>query len=341
MSEFYAEDSDDGWADLFSAPAEETAPVVEGTTEPEAVAEPEVAPTEAVENAETEKQDRARDEKGRFAKQEEEQPQELILGKFKTAEDLAKSYQEAERRLHELAQRDREREEQLQQRLAAIEQGIQRQPAQGIDWDTELERDPVTAFDTALAQYEQNPSPQTQSVLHYVAGQWNDLAPGAPKAYARAIAAERQAAQLAQQMQPMQETEADRFVARGIRAVEEQYGPLNDIVERARTANIPQSVAQDLYQRLEHGSPDQKVAAIETLALLSGGRPAPAADNLAAETLKGITLEQAREADRAIAEAAVASATQTRPEPPKQSAADLVWGAADEEERVRQEGWNI
>jgi hypothetical protein len=340
LSDFYAQDNDD-WSDVVSEvlgtpPAEEAPAADAGTTEPEAVAEPEVAPAEVVENAESQEDaeaqavERARDEKGRFAKQEAEQ--ELILGKFKSQDDLVESYRQLEARL---GQTHAERQELNELRQMIQEQGQQFQQAVNrprYDFDTLIEEDPARA---TMIAYENG----DQHNVQRAAAAWNEMSPGAPQLWVQNIQLQRRIDEIDQRVQPVEQRAAQSEFGRGIREVEAEYGPLAEIIERAQTADIPDEVSQLLLHSVQNGTPEQQIGAIKALARLSTPGQ-PSADNLT-EAARAIARETAEEADRAVAEAAVASAAQTRPEPaaPK-GEADRLWEAWEQFEAPRRDGYN-
>ena len=337
MSDFFAEDSTD-FSDVVGAvmggqfDQEAPAADAEGTTEPEAVGDPEVAPAEVVENAEEEKPERARDEKGRFAREEPAEP-ELILGKFKSTEDLVESYRQLEARLGQTAAERQELNELrqlMEDRFNQVQQQVN-QPRH--DFESLIEQNPAQA---AMLAYQAN----DQYALRRAAEAWEEISPGAPALWVQNIEMQRRLDALDQRLQPLQENQQERSFARGLREVEQEFGPLPEIIARAEQANIPNETAQLLLHTIQNGTPDQQVGAIKTLALLSAPQAGPQADNLG-ETARAIAREQAQEADRAVAEAAVASASQTRPEPaaPK-GLADRLWDAWEQDEAPRRDGYS-
>ena len=154
--------------------AEPAAPDEGGTAEPEAAEQPE----------------RLRDEQGRFAPkdtpepeaQEGEPEQELILGRFKTHEELAKAYDELDR---EFGRRNQEWGE-LRKELAELRDAVQprqepyRAPANLAEL---IDENPAQATMLAYDAARQG-DPQAQYLLRQAAAAWEELAPGAPALWA-------------------------------------------------------------------------------------------------------------------------------------------------------------
>lgn len=337
MSEFYAQDDNDGWEQMFSEP-EAAAPESEGTPEP--VVE-DAAPAEVVDTAEAEEPqeaapERPRNEKGQFVKAEAEESTDDLRARLEAAERrLADKDEYIGRQSNEVGELRRA----LEERLAGLEQSVQQPRYAPTQITAELiEQNPGAAVQLAYEQ--QNPQ-----ALQIAMEAWKYEDPFAAASWVsqRQMEAlnsqwQERYQQLEQRFEPVAQTQGDREFARGLREITETHGPLEDIIARAEQANIPQRAADAIRHALEHGTPEQRIGAIEALALLSSDRPN--ADTLN-EAVQANARQAAAEADRAIAEAAVASATQTRSEPPARSLADDVWGAADTLDVVREDGWNI
>lgn len=107
---------------------------------------------------------------------------------------------------------------------------------------------------------------------------------------------------------------------------------------RDGAATLPQDVAGALYFALEHGAPEQKIGAFKALNDLTRGRDETPAT---LESVRDLAREQALEADRAIAEAGVVSATATKTVPAGKSAADLIGDEWAEQEKPYIDGWNF
>jgi hypothetical protein len=332
LSEFYAQDDDAGWGEMFSGEPE-AAPEVEGTPV-EAVETATVAPAEAdtAEETEPEAQEvaRPRNPDGTFAKAE--QPDDVAAKLAALEARLA----EKDRFIGQQSGEVGELRRALEERLAGLEQSVQA-PQTQITHEL-IEDNPGYAVQLAFEQ--KNPA-----ALQIAMEQWklDDPFSAATWVTQRQMEAQQQQFEsrlqaLQGQLAPVQQVEEQRTFSRGVKEIEDQYGPLPDIIARAQAADIPNDVAATLYHAVENGTVDQKVGAIKTLALLSGARPS--ADTLT-EAASAIAREQALAADRAIAEAGVVSATQTRPDPPKASVADDVWGAADVVDNARESGWNV
>lgn len=332
MTDLFADS--DQWDGSLDEPAEE---VVEA---PVAVAEPEPA-EEAPEEPETvEADDPPRGPDGKFIPRnlEVDDPEvEALLGKYGGDPLKAlKAAAEAQRHIGSL-------NNELGQ-LRAIADDVealkaaQARPVAPHTQITEdlIDRDPATA--TQLA-YEQG----NEHALRLAYDAWKDVDPAnaavwvvtqQQQAREQALTAEIQA--LRQQITPMAQSQEDAAFANEVRVLTAQEP---DAWERIRSGaeKIDPAVAQVLYTALETGTPEQKIGAFKALNELTRGPAQPATPAEVRELVR----EQALEAERAIAEASVVSATATKTEPAGKTAADLIGDEWAAQEKPYLDGWNF
>jgi hypothetical protein len=289
-----------------------------------AVAEPEPASSEPQENA---PEGRPRNDKGQFLPKQEDaepaepepqpqaQPEPLLLGKFKTPEALAESYQHLERQFHD------------QQRLLAEQrQQFQPQPAPSqVDYMALSETDPVYAIEAA------NEAGDQAAVLQ-IAQQWKA---DDPYSYGVFVNQKRLEAQYQQQNQIIQTREqqiaADQ--ANRVYAAFQQAHPDVDqyVPDMVRVAEQ----APWLLQNLEHGDAATKAGVLRTLYLeAKAGTSDQTSDNLRDAVRAG-----ARDAEAERQEAATVVSTAAEPaDRPQQSVADRI---ASEWDDPQDDGWNL
>lgn len=298
--------------------------------EPVAEAEP------AAEAEEPAVEDRPRNPDGTFAaKNPEPAP---LLGKFKSAEELAVAYTELERHLgdqrRELGQR-RQSEEELAARLAAIEGHIAT-PRQQITGDM-IDRDPAAA--TQLA-YEQG----DQAALATAFAAWKDEDPAGAAVWAatetaaqreQALRAEYEArlAQVEQRIAPAEQADLDRQY-QGAFA---QFARQHPDVEKFIPAMAQIAEANPTMQALiESGSPAQAADTFATLYKLAKYEQG----DLAAAAVQDTARAVAEESQRAREEAFVASAsTNTAGKAP--SVAERIAAEWDKLDAPMRDGWNV
>ena len=341
MADFFGEQEDMSfWQDMGQGDG--TAATVEAVEEPVEEAAPQEepqaeAPVEPEAEAEPEKDDRPRDEQGRFVSRNieiEDEDTQAFLAKYGGDPVKAlKAAAEAQRHIgslnNELGQL-----RPLAEKLDALEARLS-QPQQVPTQITEdlIDRDPAAA--TALA-YEQG----NQQALSIAYNAWKDEDPAGAAVWvatqqmqAREQALVQRIGELESRLTPLQQSREEQAFAQEVR----QLGP--DAIEQIRqgAANLPPAVAQTFYSLLENGTQEQKIGALQALRELTQGRDQPAT----LDDVRTLAREQAIAADEAIAEAAVVSATATKSEPAGKSAADLIgdeWAAFD---RQYTDGWQI
>ena len=131
------------------------------------------------------------------------------------------------------------------------------------------------------------------------------------------------------------QVEQNRAFAQGLQQLKTEHPAFFDNIEGAIEA-VPAAVADTLYSVIESGTPQQRIGALKTLALLTGGQHDAATLQQAAQQ---IGRDQALAADEAITEASVASATATNTS--TVTAADKIGQEWETIEAPLRDGWNI
>ena len=217
---------------------------VEETPEP-VVVEPETPP-------EPQTEERVRDDRGRYIKKEEFG--ELILGKYKTAEDAIRGHEELQKLL------DRQAAE-----LGELRQQVQAQqtPQVAGDWFSQLaEQNPQQAAVWAL---QNNQTPLYEQVMDY----WydNDAKNASRFESQLLVAQERQ--RWESQFKPMQEQHGVHSMNEALRSVAvkipDVYNQMEGMLQTAK--EFPYIVRE-----LEAGNPSSREKAIEALYYLANAR---------------------------------------------------------------------
>lgn len=316
-----------------AAPAEDTA-----VQEPEA----EVAPADPADTAEPEPEatqdDRPRDDKGRFVPRnlEVDDPDiQKYLDKYQGDPVKAlKAAVEAQSTIGRLGDEVGELRK-LREQLDALNDRVNQPPPTQITEDL-IDRDPARAAQLA---YEQN----NPAALDYAIAAWKADDPFAAALWVSERRQEQRERAYQERIQKLEQTvvpaaHAAEFEG-GIRHLVEQDPSALDRI-REGIPNIPQEVASTLYSLLDQGTPEQKIGAFKALAELTRQGPAPADTPALEDQARQLAHAQAVEAERAIAEAGVVSATATRSDPPKK-AADYLGDEWASMESPYKDGWNI
>jgi hypothetical protein len=335
LTEFFSED---GSVDDFAMPGDEALAAQLGIgDQPETEAAPE----------------KPRDDQGRFAKTEPEQPEPepeadatpepeaaepettpepgLILGKFKNADELAAAYQELEsfkgRQSSEISDLRRA----LEERFATLEQQAAR-PAAPSSWEDLIDDNPAAA--TKLA-YEHGDTVAMQRA----ARAWEDVAPGAPELWAETVRLRSEMntrlAAYDEALGPVR-AQADASVLQdGVRRLTGAYPEIGEFLASDEFARLADQIPL-AKKALTEGAPDEVVSAIETVYLIHRGR---ASDNLK-DTAREVARTAAEEAQTMREEAFVASATATTAAP-RASKADEYAAGWDDTDALFDNGWNV
>lgn len=340
MTDFFNEQ---GSPDDFAMPGDEAVLAQIRGDEPEQAA-PEAAaePAAEAEPENTEADERPRNPDGTFAKkQQEEEPQEeLILGKFKTAEDLARAYQELElfkgRQQSEIG----ELRQALEERLESFEQRVQ-QPVTPHTPVTQDLIDSNPALATQLA-WQQGNIDLARAALEqwkieepFDAAIWVGEVRQAQREAERQRELEELRAQVAPVQQQAQQNELKNELTVGISRLREQYPDLADFVQSPEFVELAEQIPL-AKKALAEGTPSEGVSAIETLYLIHRGR---ASDNLK-DAAKEVARSAAVEAQQMREEAFVASASATTTAPPRSRADELAAGW-DEKDSLFESNWNV
>jgi hypothetical protein len=326
-TEFYATDGDDEfWGQLGH---EGEAPT-EAPAEPEPVAEaaaPEPADEpEAVEEPAAE--DRPRNPDGTFAPKEqptEEAPED--------ASALQAQIQALEKRLADKDDFAGRLSNELGELRKLQEQALEHAQRPHVsDWDSLIEDNPEQAARLAIQGGDNYRYQQAREA-------WNDLAPGAPALFEQGLRMEKQIqdleARFTQTTEPIAARQQTEQVAGAYSAVKEKY-PDFDKFEDAMTEIVETRpyVKESLTKVLTSGSPEEQVAFLEDLYVLTAGR--------ASDTLRAAQTEAAQsfaqETLAAKQDAIVVSATSTAAEPAQ---AKTWWDVAEANEKRLADGWNI
>ena len=256
--------------------------------------------------AEPEEGEQPRDDKGRFATKEEpeapEEPQELILGKFRSAEDLARSYQELER------QRGEQSEElgTLRRQVGEFQTYLQRAPG----------TQPGLAQTGAVEQLRQEGRYQEAAthalyardpfLYQTVISEWGEDEPLAAANFNLEVrlAQEREQllSQYASESQPVQEHVRNQQFAQAWQSVTQRIPGMEQLAEEMLVAA---QTAPEILRALESGTPADIERMIENLAWLARGRKA----DQAAVQAQELSAQQAEQNDAARVEAVVATAS--------------------------------
>jgi len=286
----------------------------EPAAEPES--EPEAAPEPEPETPEAEPEEAAAAEP------------ELILGKFKSQEELAAAYRELEafqgRQSGELGELRRA----LEERLGAMEQ----QASAPASWDDLIDQNPAAAARLAYQHGE------TLHLQRAVAA-WEEMSPGSPQLWADNLTMraelEERLGRAEQALGPVQAQANNGMLQGGVAKLVEQYPEVGEFIQTAEFSELAAQIPLARKALIE-GTPDEQLSAIETVYLIHRGR---ASDNLK-DAVRDVARTAAEEAQTIREEAFVASATATT-DAPKRSRADEYAEGWDETDKVFASGWHV
>lgn len=341
MTEFYAEDNDlDFWSNMGQdeaaseeeTPAEavvaEEAPAAADTAEPEAAAEPEA-------EAEPEPGPARDPETGRFMSKEDaaaiEDPDvQRFLSKYGgDPEKALRAAVEAEKMIGKQGSELGELRRVIEERFAAAEPedtGNEIYDPNALEewFDANPHQVPVVALQ---AHHDGNEFLRDAAMLA-----WEDLDRAGAKQFERQVLRdELRREQQAAQTQASQASDLSRTAA-------QEFGESHP--DLAKFAPAMQELAGQYPSMLEILGRGSKEAQIEVLDFLYTKARARHADTLTATT-KEVAAAQEADADRAIQEAAVASATTVKADPPRKGAADVIGEEWEAYEAPRRDGWNL
>lgn len=179
-------DSDAFDQDAFEAKLTPALTEAVGTTEEAEAPEPE-APAEDADKVEPEA--------------ESATPEEPLLGKFKTVDELKEGYAQLEKQFHGSADQRREFNE-LQQQMQELTQAVQATPQAGYDWDTQIDENPKAALERAAAT-------RNEQLYEQVKAQVNEYHPGLADVWEDNQWTKHQVAQLGQEIAARYQPVAD------------------------------------------------------------------------------------------------------------------------------------
>lgn len=330
MTEFFGDngENDPFWEELGREPDVEA----EAADEPQAAEDPggsEEAPVAAADAepadeaaAEEQAAERARDEKGRFAKQEDTDAAALKAQIEALEKRLADKDDFAGRLSNELGELRKLQEQALEQ---------QSRP-QISDWDALIEDNPARAAQVALQAGDGYRYQQARQA-------WDELAPGAPDLFEHNFRLQKQldelAAELKQGIAPIAEQQQVATTAAAYKRALEQYPDFDQHEETMQQIVDTNPVLKDALQlAVKSGDQDKQYSALSTIYQLATGR---ASDTLTAEAKK-VAASLAQETLQAKQDAIVVSATSNASEPAQPK---TWWDVAEADEQARAAGWNI
>lgn len=307
----------------------------------EQLGEQQTLETAELKQAELESAERARDEQGRFAKKETDEPaaaakpepeekpeaetaeetvERLLAGKYKTAEELERAHLEAQALI------DRQGNElgEWRQYVQQLAEAQQRQAQAPSDWDALIDENPAQA--AQLAYQQQNPHAY-QAAMEA----WEDVSPGTPAVWAQNMQLQAQMASAQQHQLQQQWNESVAQFARDNPGIDEI--PLDELMEAGQ--RNPAFI--EMIQRST--SPEARLGALRVLYLEAEQARGRKSDTLVTAA-RDIAREQAEATREAKNEAILASATANLDGGPKKTGAELVgdqWRAMDQH---LHDGWN-
>lgn len=283
--------------------------------------------------------DRPRNPDGTFAKKEDTdgQPEpELILGKFKSPEELAAAYQELESFKGRQSSEISELRQALEQRFTTLEQQAHQPvtPQTPVTQDL-IDANPGTATELAYQQ-------GNQAALAAAFEAWELEQPARAAAWIAQKQIEQVNAQwaerynqLEQKIAPVEQRANTDALADGVGRLRQQYPDIGDFLQGDEFAQLADQIPL-AKKALTEGRPDEVVSAIETVYLIHRGR---ASDNLK-DTTAGVARAAAQEAQQMREEAFVASASATTTAPPRSRADELAAGW-DDKDSLFESNWNV
>jgi hypothetical protein len=325
---FYNEDTDDEfWGQLGNE---------EAAAEPETAAEPEpVAQDEPAADGEG----RPRNPDGTFAaKASEEQPEAVEEPDPEPAETPDPSALQAqiaalEKRLADKDDFAGRLSNELGELRKLQEQTLEHaQRPQVSDWDSLIEENPAQAAQLALQNGDNYRYQQAREA-------WNDLAPGAPEVFEQNLRLQRQMQELEQRFQqttaPIAERQSKEQIANAYVQIQAKYPDFDKFEDAmAEVVETRPLIKESLTKVLTSGSPEEQVAFLEDLYMLTAGRVTDTLRQAQTEAAQSF----AQETLQAKQDAIVVSATSTAAEPAQPK---TWWDVAEADEKRRADGWNI
>lgn len=289
-------------------------------------AEPE--PTPQVETDE-----RARDEKGRFAKAEEQEAaaEPVESSEVPPAEPAVrqKSTDDYERELGDrqaFIERQANELGQLRQYMQQLTEQQQRQAQAPTDWQSLIDENPAQA--AQLAYQHQNPTAYRAAMEA-----WEDVSPGTPAVWTQNVALWQEQQRQSAYVQQQQWLESvNRFSA-------ENPGFAEFSTDELIAAGERNPALLELIQKSD-ADPNARMGALRVLHVEAERARGRTAGTLV-DAAKDLARVQAAETQRAKEEAILASAGASLDGGPKPSVADRIAEQWDEIEKPYTDGWNI
>ena len=338
MTDFFPQDDDAGfWENMGQeAPAasEEETPVESVVAEETPAEVAETAPEEAPEEG------RARDDKGRFvaaepeveeAPQEETPAEQLYAGKYRSVEELERAYSEAAQKIGSQGSELSDLRKAVDELRESFEQDDDHQEQPNYDPDTLqewFENNPSQIPQVAVSAHQQgNIALREQALIA-----WEEIDPASARLYEREFLKDELRREQQQALQTQSET---RNLTADVAKEFAQSHPDMDTLAPAM-----REIASEYPQMAQILQSNDRAAQLEYLDFLYTKARGRQADTLSTAT-KQVEAQQTEEADRAIAEAQVASAKTANPESPRRSMADVIGAEWDAIEKPLADGWNI
>jgi hypothetical protein len=335
VSSFYQEDDDMGFWENMGQEAEPDATAEPEAPEPEvAPAEPEATPEpEAEPEPQPESTDRPRGPDGKFIAKESEaaEPEaqepaepELIGGKFKNVDALLEAYQQVEREKGRLA-------EELGGVRQLIEERLPAQEPQQPSYDHDALADWFDQHPTQIPAVAAQAHREKNRMLYSAAlAAWRDIDETGAADFDREVLKD----ELRAELQPAPAEQPWEATAREFA---KQHPDFDQYATAMQEIAAEEDIGEIVNRTLEDGTPQAQLRVLSFLYREARGRETA---NLNA-TVKEVAREAAQSEQRAISEAAVASAITVQPDQPRKSAADLIGDEWEALERPRRDGWNI
>lgn len=311
----------------------------------------ETAPADSEESADAATTERARDEKGRFASAPETDAAEmetesasaeavtepeLILGKFKSQEELGRAAGELERHYEELERKIGPLRQELGDVRKELQQVVQQTAPQPQQHNIEAIQDhfaenPTSILPTIQQAYNAN----DRTLVYLGIKALEDVDPVLAEGLRVEVAKRDAITEMQEQMRPATALAENADLQDRARNLADRYPDIGEFIASADLAGLAEQFP--LAKRaITEGSVEDRFSAIESLYLIHRGR---ATDNLK-DTTREVARQTAEQAAALREEGFVASATQTAGSS-KSSPAKLLEEQWDNQDAALEEGWKV
>ncbi|MCR4341300.1 MAG: hypothetical protein NUW01_15590 [Gemmatimonadaceae bacterium] len=352
MSGFWNEESD---VDEFALPGDDAriAAITENNaaeTTADTADNADTAPEEPATTEAATADERPRDEKGRFVPADDETPPdpeaapaeaepepaptpELILGKFKSNDDLAAAYRELE------AFRGQQANE-IGELRRQVEQVREQTAPQTTQYDAAAIQDHFAENPTAILPAIQQAYAAGDNTLVYLGiHALQDVDPVLAEGLRIEIAKRDAVSEMTEQVRPaMAQAETADFDGRA-RDLAARHPDIGDFIASQDIAALAEQFPLQKRAIVE-GSPEDRFSAIESLYLIHRGRESDRVTDNLTDTTRQVARETAEQAAVLREEGFVASATQTAGAA-ELSPAEKIAAQWDEHDAPLKSGWNI